>query len=190
MKLHGVRVVVLAVAAIALLAGCFAPPPDGWSTVITCPVTGPVRFTNDWHAPRAGGQLHEGNDIFAPRGTWNVAAADGHTRLSQGERQGNGLWLTGNDGTQYFYAHFDDYWGGARDVVAGELIGFTGNTGDAQFTETHTHFEIHPNGGPAVNPYPTLVASCTNRVASSASSTVPSGQGFPGAAGAAVPTPR
>jgi murein DD-endopeptidase MepM/ murein hydrolase activator NlpD len=190
MSVRVVRVLVVVVAAITVLAGCFAPAPDGWSTVIRCPVAGTVRFTDDWHAPRAGGQLHEGNDIFAPRGTWNLAAVDGHTRLSQGERQGNGLWLTGNDGTQYFYAHFDDYYGGARDVVAGELIGFTVNTGDAQFTETHTHFEIHPNGGPAVNPYPTLVASCTNRVASSASSAVPPGQGFPGAAGAGVPTPR
>jgi murein DD-endopeptidase MepM/ murein hydrolase activator NlpD len=185
------RQLLLLVAAIGLLAGCFEAAPDGWSTVITCPVTGPVRFTNDWHAPRAGGLLHEGNDIFAPRGTWNVAAVDGRTRISIGERQGNGLWLTGRDGTQYFYAHFDAYWGGERDVVAGELIGFTGNTGDAQFTDTHTHFEIHPNGGPAVNPYPTLVASCLNRTsgADSTGTTAPV-DGFAGAAPAGVPTPR
>jgi Peptidase family M23 len=188
MRIRGVRVVVLVVAAAATLAGCLAPR-DGWSTVITCPVTGSVRFTDDWHAPRAGGLFHEGNDIFAQRGTWNVAAVDGRTRFSQGARQGNGLWLTGRDGTQYFYAHFDAYWGEARDVVAGELIGFTGNTGDAQSTATHTHFEIHPNGGPAVNPYPTLVASCPLRVASASASAVPAGEGFPGAAPAGVPTP-
>jgi peptidoglycan LD-endopeptidase LytH len=156
---------------LALLGGCFAPPP---------------------HAPRAGGQLHEGNDIFAPRGTWNVAAADGRIRFSQGARQGNGLWLTAWDGTQYFYAHLDAYWGDERDVVAGALIGFLGNTGDAQFTEPHTHFEIHPNGGPAVNPYPTLVASCPHRVAASGAGDggiTTHADGFPGAAEAGVPMP-
>ena len=188
MRIRGLRAVVLVVAAAATQAGCLAPT-DGWSTVITCPVTGNVRFTDDWHAPRAGGLLHEGNDIFAPRGMWNVAGVDGRTRFSQGARQGNGLWLTGRDGTQYFYAHFDSYWGEPRDVVAGELIGFTGNTGDAQSTATHTHFEIHPNGGPAVNPYPTLVASCPLRVASASASAVPAGEGFPGAAPAGDPTP-
>ena len=189
MRFRDIRVVVLVVAATATLAACFASA-GGWSTVITCPVTGNVRFTDDWHAPRAGGLLHEGNDIIAPRGTWNVAAADGRTRISQGARQGNGLWLTANDGTEYFYAHFDAYWGGARDVVAGELIGFTGDTGDAQGTTPHTHFEIHPNGGPAVNPYPTLVRSCPLRVTSASASISPAGEGFPGAASAGVPTPR
>jgi murein DD-endopeptidase MepM/ murein hydrolase activator NlpD len=185
------RTLLLFPAALALLAGCFATP-DGWSTVITCPVTGNIRFTNDWHAPRSGGQLHQGNDIFAPRGTWNVAAVAGRTRFSQGARQGNGLWLTGQDGNSYFYAHFDAYWGGERDVAAGELIGFTGNTGDAQFTEPHTHFEIHPGGGAAVNPYPTLVASCPLRVASTSADAgaVTQPDGFPGADAAGVPTPR
>jgi hypothetical protein len=170
-KLRHSRLLFVLLPLLALLGGCFAPPP---------------------HAPRAGGQLHEGNDIFAPRGTWNVAAADGRIRFSQGARQGNGLWLTAWDGTQYFYAHLDAYWGDERDVVAGELIGFLGNTGDAQFTEPHTHFEIHPNGGPAVNPYPTLVASCPHRVAASGAGDggiTTHADGFPGAAEAGVPMP-
>jgi peptidoglycan LD-endopeptidase LytH len=189
MRLRNPRTLLTLLPALAMLAGCFAPAPDGWSTVITCPVTGPVRFTDDWHAPRGDG-LHEGNDILAPRGTENVAAVDGQIRFSQGPRQGNGLWLFGQDGTHYYYAHLDAYWGAERDVAAGDLIGFTGNTGDAQFTEPHTHFEIHPTGGPAVNPYPTLVASCPNRVFSVATSGAGSVDSFAGVAPAGVATPR
>jgi murein DD-endopeptidase MepM/ murein hydrolase activator NlpD len=154
--------------AVALAAtGCLrAPVPDGFKTAITCPVTGTVSFTNDWHAPRAGGRVHEGNDIFAPKGRSAVAAVDGTMRHNTGALQGNAVWLIGKDGTTFFYAHLDQWVGPDRGVKAGDVIGLVGNTGDASGGATHLHFEIHPNAGPAVNPYPSLVGACTQRTRS------------------------
>jgi len=159
-RLH---LVPLLVAAAALVAACTpAPSPDPFFT-IRCPVTGTVSFSNDWHAPRAGGRLHEGNDIMAPRNTPVVAVVDGTFRQSLGTLQGNGAWVQGESGNTFFYAHFDHYNGNNRRVKAGDVIGFVGNTGDAAGGPTHTHFEIHPGGGAAVNPYRSLTAACTNR---------------------------
>src|SRR6187431_2431738 len=136
-RLH---LVPLLVAAAALVAACTpAPSPDPFFT-IRCPVTGTVSFSNDWHAPRAGGRLHEGNDIMAPRNTPVVAVVDGTFRQSLGTLQGNGAWVQGESGNTFFYAHFDHYNGNNRRVKAGDVIGFVGNTGDAAGGPTHTHF--------------------------------------------------
>jgi len=70
------------------------------------------------------------------------------------------VFLRGDDGNLYYYFHFQGYEGGSRHVQQGEVIGYTGNTGDASGGATHTHFEIHPGGGPAVNPYPTVAGIC------------------------------
>jgi murein DD-endopeptidase MepM/ murein hydrolase activator NlpD len=164
---------VVSVMAVVAVAACMPlPPPEGASYSIQCPVTGRVSFTNDWHAPRAGGLLHEGNDVFAPSGTPNVAVVSGVASWRVGARSGKAVWLDGDDGNEYFYAHFTEWNGSERRVVAGEVIGFTGMTGDAAGTSPHTHFEIHPAGadGDAVNPYPSLVAACTNRAGVSAAS--------------------
>lgn len=166
------RVVPLVLAACAVLAAACVkvplPPPDGVAYDILCPVTGTVTFTNDWQAPRSGGTLHEGTDVIAPRGTPSVAVVDGEIKWAVGAKSGYAIWLEDEDGNEYFYAHFDSWAhtdaavGAKRDVLAGEVIGYVGDTGNA-LGWPHLHFEIHPDGGPPVNPYPSIYAECTDR---------------------------
>ena len=72
---------------------------------------------------------------------------------------GTTIWFTGVDGNRYYYAHLDGYGRSARSPPA-PTIGFLGQTGNAQFSIAHLHFEVHPGGGPAVDPYPTTRAHC------------------------------
>ena len=67
----------------------------------------------------AGGTFHEGNDLLAPRNTPAVAVVSGVIRQKVGPVQGNAIWLDGDDGNQYFYAHFDSYVGVPRRVDRG-----------------------------------------------------------------------
>jgi murein DD-endopeptidase MepM/ murein hydrolase activator NlpD len=127
---------------------------------LVCPVQGPVSFVDSWHDPRPGGRLHEGVDLMAPSGTPNVAVVSGSVTMKSGGASGNGVTLQGDNGDEYRYYHLSAYEGGARTVAQGEVIGYTGNTGDASGGAPHTHFEIHPGGGGPVNPYPTARAIC------------------------------
>ncbi|RKQ91731.1 peptidase M23-like protein [Solirubrobacter pauli] len=127
------------------------------------PVGGPADIGGPFGAPRAStGRPHEGNDIFADFGTPVVAVADG-TLANVGTLpiSGNRLWVYADSGDQFFYAHLSAFSANAVDdrrVEAGEVLGYVGNTGDAEPTPPHVHFEIHPNGGDAVDPNPFLVA--------------------------------
>jgi murein DD-endopeptidase MepM/ murein hydrolase activator NlpD len=123
---------------------------------ILCPVAGGARFADDFGVARPG-RRHEGIDLMGTRGQELLAAESGivsHTRSRSG---GNQVWLHGNSGTRYFYAHLDGYVGGPRRVVAGEVVGRMGNTGTGA---VHLHFEIRPGGGRAVNPYEALRSAC------------------------------
>ena len=120
--------------------------PDGY----VFPVYGPSSFTDTFGAPRAGVGWHHGEDIFAPLGAPLLAVADG-TIFSVGwnDRGGFRLWLRDRQGNQFYYAHlsaFSPLAVDGREVRAGAVIGFLGNTGDAQSTPYHLHFEIHPVG--------------------------------------------
>jgi murein DD-endopeptidase MepM/ murein hydrolase activator NlpD len=126
---------------------------------IVCPIRGAVSFIDSWGHPRHQGR-HQGVDLMAARGTPNVAVVSGSVKFRAGSTSGNGAYLSGDDGHLYYYFHLDAYEGGARRVAQGEVIGYVGNTGDARYTATHTHFEIHPNHGAAVNPYPSVRAVC------------------------------
>jgi murein DD-endopeptidase MepM/ murein hydrolase activator NlpD len=114
------------------------------------------------------GNWHHGDDIFAPLGAPILACADG-TVFSVGWNDvgGNRLWLRDGQGNEFYYAHLSAYSEVARNgnhVKAGEVVGFVGNTGDAEGTPYHLHFEVHPVAylalgyDGAVDPTPYLVA--------------------------------
>ena len=140
-----------------------APPPPTTGGR-TCPVNGAVSFTDTWGAPRSGGRTHQGVDMVAARGTPLVAIEGGViARLSNSSLGGITIWLTGSSGDEFYYAHLDGYASGlssGQRVGVGDLIGYVGNTGNAQYTVPHLHFEHHPGGGGAVNPYPLVAGLC------------------------------
>jgi murein DD-endopeptidase MepM/ murein hydrolase activator NlpD len=114
------------------------------------PVYGPSGYGDTFGAPRGdvSGGWHHGDDIFAPLGAPVLAVADG-TVFSVGWNDVGGyrLWLRDRAGNEFYYAHLSAYTTLAvngRHVKAGEVLAFVGNTGDAEGTPFHLHFEVHP----------------------------------------------
>jgi len=124
------------------------------ASVWSCPVQGALYF-NDWGFPRSGGRFHEGNDLFAPKGTPVLAPVSGTVLFQQGPIGGLQFRLYGDDGTTYLGSHLDTV-GTDGYVAGGSHLGTVGDTGNALGSRPHLHFEVHPGDGPAVNPYPTL----------------------------------
>ena len=118
------------------------------------PVAGPHSFSNSWHAPRTG-HLHQGCDIMATYGVPCVAITSGNVVQRSGGRAGNYIFLYGDNGDLYYYMHLGSY-GASGHVSAGQIVGYVGDTGSPGIP--HLHFEVHPGGGAAVNPYPLLLA--------------------------------
>jgi murein DD-endopeptidase MepM/ murein hydrolase activator NlpD len=150
-----------------------AAPPQ----TIVFPVVGRVSFSDDFGEPRAQGG-HPGNDILARRHAPVVAAEPGRVVFwTTSASAGCMLYLYGQSGTSYQYIHLNnDLTGGndnrgscvagvayaaglkdGDDVRAGELIGYVGDSGDADGRHPHLHFELHPGGGAAVSPYQWLL---------------------------------
>jgi murein DD-endopeptidase MepM/ murein hydrolase activator NlpD len=125
-----------------------------------CPVQGPHAFSDDFGQPRSGGRRHQGNDIMSPRGTPVVTPVAGSAERHYDALGGQSFYVHGADGNTYYGAHLDSYTNNFGSVVAGTVLGYVGNTGDAAGGPTHLHFEIHPGGGAAVDPYPTLRQYC------------------------------
>jgi len=126
------------------------------------PSQGRCSFVDSWHEPRPGGRLHIGVDIIGPKGLALYAVVDGTITKMYGadsKLSGNALRLTAPDSTYFFYAHLDSFAPGitiGSAVRAGQIIGYMGATGNAGIS--HLHFEIHPGGGEAINPYPVIKA--------------------------------
>lgn len=131
------------------------PDPDG--SLQVCPVAGPNSFVDSFGWPRDG-HTHQGIDLIAPYGTPVVAAHPGSVTHSSSSSGGIQAYVYGSGGYS-FYAHLSSYSSASGSVSAGTVIGYVGSTGNAGSTN-HLHFEWHPGGGAAVNPYQMLLAVC------------------------------
>jgi murein DD-endopeptidase MepM/ murein hydrolase activator NlpD len=132
------------------------------------PVAQPHQFGDSFGAPRMTGteheHWHEGTDIMAPMGTLLLACERGVIiRIGTGGvLGGNTVWLRGESGTAYYYAHLSSFAPGLAQgmvVDAGTVLGSVGDTGNARGGLPHLHFEVHPGGGGAINPYPILAVA-------------------------------
>ncbi|MEK7514798.1 MAG: M23 family metallopeptidase [Patescibacteria group bacterium] len=142
------------------LARLSAQEPDA---VLVMPVYGvSVRQVSDtWGAPRGEDRGHEGQDIFASRGTPIFSATKGYVVRVQEDRElgGNTVWIAGAGGLRYYYAHLDR---SAEGIAAGQwvttdtVIGFVGNTGNAVTTPPHLHLGMYLRRE-ALNPFSLLV---------------------------------
>ena len=114
------------------------------------PVFGPSSYTDTFGAKRTdvSGDYHHGDDIFGELGQPLVAVTSGIIfSVGYDKVGGNRLWLLDRAGNQFYYAHLSAYSTAAVNgahVKAGEVIGFMGDTGDAEGTPVHLHFEVHP----------------------------------------------
>ena len=164
---------VLALALLTLASGASAAAPPN---KIVFPVLGTVTYTDDFGSPRAGG-AHQGIDILAPKRSLALAAEAGKVEFwTRSASAGCMLYLHGQSGTDYDYIHLNNdltlkndnrgkcvpgtaYAKGLKDgakVAAGQVIGYVGDSGDANGLHAHLHFELHPNAKSAVDPYPWL----------------------------------
>ncbi|HEY4726091.1 MAG TPA: M23 family metallopeptidase [Actinomycetota bacterium] len=143
-----------------------APPSGGGGGAVgasgtACILERPYTYVDSWGAARSGGRHHEGTDVMAPHGARVFAFVNGVvSRESSSTNGGIQLYLQGDNGVEYFYAHLSGYAvGTGTRVRAGQLIAYNGQTGNARYTAPHTHFEVHVGGSP-VNPYPYLKRAC------------------------------
>jgi hypothetical protein len=153
-----------------------AANPKGSVPTLIFPVAGAVSYIDDFGQARPGG-AHQGNDLMAVKKTPVVAVEPGKVKFwTTSAAAGCMLYLYGDSGTTYMYIHLNNdltmrndnrgkcvagvsYARGLKDgakVQAGQMIGYVGDSGDANGIASHLHFEVHPNNGAAVSPYPYL----------------------------------
>ena len=121
------------------------------------PCPGPTSpFVSSFGAPRSG-HTHQGVDMMAADGT-PIYAPESGTYRTHGN---DSFYLHGASGTTYFGTHLQGHARGDGPVTAGELVAYVGHSGNASASAPHLHFEIHPSGGPAIDPYPATSAACS-----------------------------
>jgi Peptidase family M23 len=172
------RGILFLIALLGLTAGsAFASAAGKPPAHIIFPVVGQVQYTDDFGTPRAGGP-HQGNDLVAAKKSPAVAAEAGRVKYwTTSARAGCMLYLYGQSGTMYEYIHLNNDVTMKNDnrgkcvrgtsyvvkdgahVAAGQQIAYVGDSGDANGGNPHLHFEVHPNGGKATDPYPYLQAA-------------------------------
>lgn len=166
-------IAVAAIGALLLSSPCASGRSARKTPRLIFPVVGPASFIDDYGDPR-GRHGHQGNDLMAKKKSIVVAVEKGKvTFWTRSASAGCMLYLRGASGAVYQYIHLNNdrtmrndnrgrcvpgtaYAKGLRDgarVAAGQPIGFVGDSGDANGIDSHLHFEIHPRGGSAVNPY-------------------------------------
>jgi murein DD-endopeptidase MepM/ murein hydrolase activator NlpD len=116
-------------------------------------------ISDTWQAARGDGRKHEGQDIFATRGTPILSATTGYIyKIGEDNLGGQTVSIIGKGGRVYYYAHLDSY---ARGIKIGDrvttrtVLGYVGTTGNAQGTPPHLHFGVYTSSG-AINPLPML----------------------------------
>jgi murein DD-endopeptidase MepM/ murein hydrolase activator NlpD len=141
---------------------------------------------DDWRARRSGGRRHEGNDLMAPKMTEVYAAGDGVVaKIAESRRAGRYLIIEHVEGWETYYIHLNDDNLGTDDgdapwsltiasglvegskVVAGQLIGFVGDSGNAEGAHPHTHFELL-HGGTPQDPHELLMLARERAMAAAA----------------------
>ena len=125
------------------------------------------QIADTWGAPRGVGRRHEGQDIFAPKGTPILSATSGYVyKIGENNLGGQTVSVISKGGRVYYYAHLDSYAPGLEvgdRVSTRTVLGFVGTTGNAQGTPPHLHFGIYTLTG-AINPLPLLTDRAAPRI--------------------------
>lgn len=128
------------------------------------------QIADTWHVPRGTGRQHEGQDIFAPKGTPILSATNGYIyKVGENNLGGQTVSVISAGGRVYYYAHLDRY---APNLAVGDpvttrtVLGYVGTTGNASGTPPHLHFGIYTMSG-AINPLPLLTDRTTPRITNS-----------------------
>lgn len=128
------------------------------------------QIADTWGAPRGTGRRHEGQDIFAPKGTPILSATKGYVlRIGENNLGGQTVSVISAGGRVYYYAHLDAYAPGLEvgdPVTTRTVLGYVGTTGNAQGTPPHLHFGVYTMSG-AINPLPLLTDRSAPRMTNS-----------------------
>jgi len=175
------RLLFITFPAFLIIAGVFIfvqerPVGAGEYRDILFPILGGASYANDFGNPRSGGRKHQGNDLFRKKMTPVIAVTDGVLKQVSWPQPSYGYFISleDDDGWDYWYIHLNNdkpgtddgqgggnfaYAPGAEDgarVKAGQIIGYVGDSGNAETTPPHLHFEMHRPTGAAINPYESL----------------------------------